>query len=51
MYSLVENNGVSHGGMQTTASMEQPGGAGLVLEVRKGINSSLLQLPLHFTAH
>lgn len=51
MYSLDKKNGVSHGGIQFTASMEHPGGAGWMLEVRKDINNFLLQLPLHFTTH
>lgn len=37
--------------LQITASMEQPRGAGLGLEVRTDINNFLLQLPLHFTTH
>lgn len=35
--------------LQITASMEQPGGSGLVLKVRKDINNFLFQLPLQIT--
>lgn len=37
--------------LQITASMEQPGGSGLVLKVRKDISNFLCQLPLHMTTH
>lgn len=35
--------------LQITASMEQPGGSGLVLKVRKDTNNFLFQLPLQIT--
>lgn len=37
--------------LQITASMEQPGGSGLVLKVRKDTNNFLFQLPLQITTH
>lgn len=53
MCSLDKKNGVSHGGIQfqIRASVEQPAGTGLVLEVRKDINNFLLQFPFHLTTH